>query len=164
MLAFFQYNASEGDTKFFKDLDANQEADKNQALQQLSATADEVKLPNPPYSPTIEQLSLSYTATQTIRFDKPELNHPKDLFFHLCPFGQSPVAATQGAYLMPNYEGQGQLYIGIEGLRVPQNLSLLFQLAEGSGNPDLALPTIQWHYLNGAEVVGCEEAISPRAE
>ncbi|MCC7222697.1 MAG: hypothetical protein IT273_03165 [Chitinophagales bacterium] len=129
----------------------NPEADKNQALQQLSATADEVKLPNPPYSPTIEQLSLSYTATQTIRFDKPELNHPKDLFFHLCPFGQSPVAATQGAYLMPNYEGQGQLYIGIEGLRVPQNLSLLFQLAEGSGNPDLALPTIQWHYLNGKQ-------------
>lgn len=109
---------------------------------------DEIELPNLPYSPVIEQLSLSYSASQTLYFDKKQPNHPKNLFFHLHPFGQAPTETAENTYLLPAYIEQGSLYIGIEKLQVPQNISLLFQLAEGSGNPDLAIPTIQWYYLS----------------
>ncbi|MDX2304719.1 MAG: hypothetical protein NW226_18055 [Microscillaceae bacterium] len=45
----------------------------------------------------------------------------------------------------------GNLYIGIENLHPPQNLSLLFQFAEGSQENDLPSPQIHWSYLTHNE-------------
>ncbi|PWJ57475.1 hypothetical protein CLV98_107183 [Dyadobacter jejuensis] len=44
---------------------------------------------------------------------------------------------------------EGSLYIGIENLVPPQNLSLLFQIAEGTGmDDDKDAPSIHWSYLS----------------
>ncbi len=44
---------------------------------------------------------------------------------------------------------QGNLYIGLESLNPQQNLSLLFQIAEGSGmDDDKEVPPIHWSYLS----------------
>ncbi len=51
-------------------------------------------------------------------------------------------------YLLPQYENEGELYIGISNLDAPQNLSLFFQLAEGSADPNLEKPAVNWSYLS----------------
>lgn len=86
---------------------------------------------------------------------------------HLHPFGYSPVA-TSGAWrkiagdeegkiitekmffpFLPRYEAEGELYLGISNLAPPQTLSLLFQMAEGSANPDLPPAAVEWACLAG---------------
>ena len=68
------------------------------------------------------------------------------------------VAAKYDDYKRKNYfqlnqyrsltDQQGNLYIGIEGLTPPQNLSLLFKFADGTAyDNDSEPPTIHWSYL-----------------
>lgn len=53
----------------------------------------------------------------------------------------------ENQYLSSVYQ-QGNLYIGIEGLVLPQNLSLLFKIADGTAEDnDEEPPTINWSYL-----------------
>jgi hypothetical protein len=83
-------------------------------------------------------------------------------FFHLTPFGaaeQHPYLTGGGAiYLVPQFEfvrdnttltSEAEFYIGIAGLAPPQNLSLLFQVADGTANPlaEKPKPHIDWSYL-----------------
>ena len=83
-------------------------------------------------------------------------------FFHLAPFGsaeQHPYL-QDGAdvYLFPQFEfkpdvkalpSEAEFYIGFSGLVPPQNLSLLFQVADGTANPLAEKPAkhINWSYL-----------------
>lgn len=74
--------------------------------------------------------------------------------WHLLPqfrFGSAaaPTAANQYNQLTIQ---QGNLYLGIENLNPPQNLSLLFHLAEGSANDEEGEPPIvHWSYLSNNE-------------
>src|SRR6185503_4648002 len=64
-------------------------------------------------------------------------------------------------YLFPQYKNEadtvtdelysGNFYIGVEGLVAPQNLSLLFQVVEGSGDTNIIIEEedIHWSYLAG---------------
>ncbi|GFO54788.1 hypothetical protein GMSM_17950 [Geomonas sp. Red276] len=106
-------------------------------------------------------------------------------FFHLAPFGyaeQHPVLKSSAAaghpildtaiYLLPQLKHrneldeslpkgdpvrhEGECYVGITGLVPPQNLSLLFEVADGTADP-LSVkphPHIQWSYLRGNEWIG----------
>jgi hypothetical protein len=42
---------------------------------------------------------------------------------------------------------EGTLYIGIDDLHPEQNLSILFQVAEGSENPEKEKQEVRWHFL-----------------
>jgi hypothetical protein len=107
-------------------------------------------LPKQPYTPTIQDLSLNYIS---------ELDYPLagkadnvEKFFHIEPFGVRPVDTAQEAtYLMPQFNHEGNLYIGISDLHPPQSLSVLFQVAEGSANPVKVSPEIEWSYLSDNE-------------
>lgn len=44
--------------------------------------------------------------------------------------------------------GEGALYIGIEDLKPPMNLSLLFQFKEGTEDNNLEVPGVSWSYLS----------------
>jgi hypothetical protein len=58
----------------------------------------------------------------------------------------SPPFSNQ--YTGANWQ-EGNLYIGIENLNPPQNLSLLFQVAAGTGMDDTVdLPKVHWSYLS----------------
>jgi hypothetical protein len=46
-------------------------------------------------------------------------------------------------------DAEGTLYVGIEYLMPEQNLAILFQVAEGSENPDQKKQEITWSYLSG---------------
>ncbi len=120
--------------------------------------ANAALIPKEPYTPEIAAISADYVAADSLIFGTAAAAIPAPLqFFHQYPFGFQPVSPGVGrAYLFPQFRlpgaalpAAGALFIGITGLRPPQNLSLLFQMAEGTANPLRAQQPVQWHYLSG---------------
>ncbi|MGR9014460.1 MAG: baseplate J/gp47 family protein [Gammaproteobacteria bacterium] len=106
---------------------------------------------NPPYTPKLKSFSIDYTAS--IELPLAELRHDSaDQIYHLHPFGYAPMQTDPqtGAYhFLPAYNNEGELYIGLSGVTAPQMLSILWQMAEGTADPDLKASAVQWSVLNG---------------
>ncbi|HHG84050.1 MAG TPA: hypothetical protein ENJ82_04810, partial [Bacteroidetes bacterium] len=102
-----------------------------------------------PYTPMLAEVQLSYE-TEMLYLNSQE---PETLF-QLGPFGQAPNE-TNGLIkeirLFPAYEAEAALYLGLQHLQTPQSVSLLFQMAEGSGNADESQldSQVSWSYLSG---------------
>ena len=103
-------------------------------------------MPVEPYTPQIESLTLSYTASVTLSDTDVTLNW-------LTPFGCKSAGTEGETSLLPAFDAEGEFYIGIENLAPGQNLSLLFQLAEGSADPVLKKPAshVEWSFLANNE-------------
>ena len=110
---------------------------------------------NPPYQPKLKKLSVSYTAFEDIEIDT-ETDNDKNKIFHIHPFGYTSIKPGKETTLIPVYKDKGSLYLGIEQVNTPQILSILFQMAEGSADPDIQKPTLQWCYLRNNEWVVLE--------
>ncbi|MCG8696949.1 MAG: hypothetical protein MI922_02755, partial [Bacteroidales bacterium] len=107
------------------------------AIAMTGETTDAV-IPNEPYTPLIEALTLDYVASSNT-----DTEH-----FHIGVFGQVKQNAEIKSKLsflsveqlknslVPTYKNEGEFYIGIENLEPLQSITLLFQVAEGSANPD----------------------------
>jgi len=97
-------------------------------------------MPTQPYTPQIESLTISYTAS--VAFSETTLNW-------LTPFGFTPVGSDDKRSLLPVSDNEGEFYIGINSLVPGQTISLLFQLAEGSADPAVVKPDkhVTWSYL-----------------
>ena len=123
----------------------------------------------PPIGPTVSEISLSYHARQEIVCNSFEAERfEKGRFFHVGPFGtaeQSPYlnSSVKGVHLLPQFNFQlnqattpseAEFYIGISELKPPQNLSLLFQVADGTANPLADSPKLNWSYLKNNRWVG----------
>jgi hypothetical protein len=120
-------------------------------------------LPNEPYTPVMAELSLDYTASATFSLvnnttvnNSNAFNQRTEQFFHLQPFGVAEahpflLKVTPFVTLVPTYNDEGTLYIGINNLTPPQTLSVLVKVAEGSANPDLARQNVKWSYLHNNE-------------
>ncbi len=116
-------------------------------------------LPNEPYTPLISELSLDYTSSNSFSLvstpaseTQEEFDNRVDQFFHVLPFGvseQHPFLLNNTAFvsLVPEFQDEGTLYIGFENMVVPQNLSMLIKVAEGSANPDLPVQPVKWSYM-----------------
>ena len=145
--------------------------------QLAAAAIDQMKdeLPNQPYTPLITAISLDYSSKETIDFTtlgKSDYEDRVEQLFHIYPFGQNeffPIAEddTVSAFfisrrLVPVFEvtqkdddnqplgatdAEGSLYLGIENLDPPQNLAVLFQVAEGSADPEKKKQDVVWSYL-----------------
>lgn len=115
------------------------------------ATAMVGELPNPPYTPSIQDLSLEYTSSVTYdleKLSKSEYKKRVEQYYYADAFGVKEVDTTKFSNLMlPLFDNEGNLYIGIKDLIPPQTLSLLFQVAEGSANPERLTQLVKWHYL-----------------
>jgi len=106
---------------------------------------------NPPYTPKIKKLSLDYTSSEEIILEEYKPGSQIDRIFHIHPFGHNevqPEVAARGCFFLPQYNNEGQLYIGIKDVRPRQNVSILFQMAEGSADPEQEPVPIQWSYLS----------------
>ena len=55
--------------------------------------------------------------------------------------------STESTSLLPSYSAEGELYLGLSEHNPPEQLSLLFQMAEGSMDPNVLNPTVSWSYL-----------------
>ncbi len=104
------------------------------------------EFPNQPYTPTMQSLSLGYTARQNIVLER--MGQSAQLF-HILPFGSQLVNEGEGVALLPQLT-QGSLYIGLEKFHAPQSLQLLFQALEGSADSVEAITRedIAWHYFS----------------
>lgn len=128
------------------------------------------KIPNEPYTPVIEQLRLSYKATDTLHLRTDQTGSREDpVFFHVTPFGTRVIQSGEESslHLMPQFRypisgspthNQGELYIGIMDLNPRQNLSLLFQVAEGSVDPELPVQAVYWSFLSDNQWIPFEPA------
>jgi Baseplate J-like protein len=112
--------------------------------------------PTAPVLPRFSSLVLGYDATQKINLTTPA--EATGRFFHITPFGHAEQRGTRGPLLPqfragPTEDSDGELYLGVSGLRPPQNLALLFQVADGTANPLALKPErhLRWSYLRGNE-------------
>lgn len=118
------------------------------------------QLPEEPYTPVIKSIHLDYTATAKIDLTTgTDVSKRTHCLLHIYPFGHCPVPgpAAQTLYLLPQFnysdskvslQNEGELYIGLKELAPRQNLTLLFQVAEGSANPELPKQQVNWSYLS----------------
>jgi hypothetical protein len=120
-----------------------------------------ITLLNPPYTPKLKSFTVDYTASFEINISTYTTTQ-EDNIFHVNVFGYAPDIQTtvikdgqdniteiiKWMDFLPQFENEGELYIGIINLAPPQNLSVFFQLAEGSADPDLDMPPINWSYLS----------------
>jgi len=141
-----------------RDQDFGHKAFPNSYAQQAIALANKTStnpLPNQPYTPTIQNLSLNYVSELNYNLSGEKSN--VEQFFHIEPFGVWPIDTSQtDTYLLPRFNNassyrldEGNLYLGISNMMPPTSLSVLFQVAEGSANPVKAKPEIEWSYLSG---------------
>ncbi len=93
---------------------------------------------NEPYTPTLRAVSLSYHAR----------SGEDARFFHAGPFGQRRERPDLlRVPLLPEFEDEGELLLGLSGLAAGDSVSLLFQVAEGSADPDLPRQDVKWSVL-----------------
>ena len=100
-----------------------------------------IPIPNEPWTPTIQNMALDYSACAT----KEDIE-----LIHLYPYEGTykhediEVSPT----LFPYFNDEGTLFIGLKDLRPGANLNLLFQLAEATADSELDRAQVVWHYLS----------------
>lgn len=106
---------------------------------------DSEGLPKLPFTPLISEMLVNYQSE----------THAPEQLFHVYPFGVKQLTSVQ--YLLPQFNNQGELYIGLENLKPPQSIAMLFEGVDGSSNP-LKNPTqLHWHYLVGDDWIGIDK-------
>lgn len=100
----------------------------------------DIPLPNEPWTPTIQNLCIDYTACA----DKEDIE-----LLHLYPYEgtyKNEALSTQ-PHLLPYFDEEGTLFMGFENLKPGNNLNLLFQLAESTADSELDKADVDWAYL-----------------
>jgi hypothetical protein len=131
---------------------------------------------NEPYTPAIQSIFLSYKAhSDTVEIASTELEDFSNLdvqFFQVGCFGQMREHGYQrdqfsflpdkNVSLLPAYEEEGELLIGLANLQAGDSVSILFQVAEGSADPELPQEDITWSVLcdNYWKALGSNELVS----
>ena len=129
----------------------------SQLLSKVMATNVRLKkpkpVPNPPYTPTLNGITLDYKASTTIFPALPpgENNRLSEKILHIHPFGVEavfPPVLDRPCFLMPQYAHEGNLFIGLSGTEVSGPLSLLFHLSQDLTEVlDTETASIDWFYL-----------------
>nr|WP_321357104.1 hypothetical protein [uncultured Draconibacterium sp.] len=109
-----------------------------------------VLIPNEPYAPFIEKLTLDYFASAQLKPAENTYEFKDFELYHEHPFGQAlediehkiankilPEDEAKIQHAVPTYCNGGELYIGLENAQPQQNMSLLIQVLEGSENPEV---------------------------
>lgn len=148
----------------------------------VSSENKNINLPNEPYTPLIESISVSYIAEETLTIAETDKTSNRIQLFHEHAFGQSEEnyaikkhqqeeknirdifdTDTIQTLLVPRYCLGGHLFIGLENAAVQQNISLLVQALEGSENPEVASfdvnEKINWSILCNNKWKSLEESI-----
>jgi hypothetical protein len=116
---------------------------------------------NEPYTPVIQNISMSYNAySDEVSINSNSLDdftNDEIQFFQVTYFGQIQEHSYQrnqfsflndkSVTLLPDYKNEGELLIGFTDLNAGDSVSVLFQVAEGSEDPDLSQVDIDWSVL-----------------
>jgi hypothetical protein len=120
-----------------------------------TSTADEKTLRslvlNPPYTPKLRALTAGYIASFEVNATA-GIAEKSDSIYHINAFGYNQLSIQRDPlkknWFLPYFSNEGEVYFGFDKLQVPRTLSILFQMAEGSGNPDIPPPNVVWSYLS----------------
>lgn len=121
--------------------------------------ADAYKV-SPPYTPKLKSFSVDYDCVVTVIMDPADplgYGTGDERIFHHYVFGVAEIQPdeTTGMYrFLPAYDNEGELYLGLENAVSPGEVAILFQMAEGSANPDLPVQQVAWSYLSGNQWCG----------
>ncbi|HHG86054.1 MAG TPA: hypothetical protein ENJ82_15000, partial [Bacteroidetes bacterium] len=103
---------------------------------------------NEPYVPVLKSMQVGYTARLHLYLDQAQTEAK---ILHLHPFGYAELAAVSSEeslpFLLPQYIEEGALYLGLAEVQPPDTVQVLFQMAEGSANPDLSKAPIAWAFM-----------------
>jgi len=110
-------------------------------------------LPNLAYTPLINAISVNYKAISTINLERAasvDEDFLREKVFHLHPLGLEVLSpkASGKVNLLPQYEADGNLCIGISASKLAGQISLFFHLREDSlPEADAKVFEFSWHYL-----------------
>ncbi|WP_299002129.1 baseplate J/gp47 family protein [uncultured Shewanella sp.] len=107
-----------------------------------------------PFSPLLNKLKLGYRTSGVVNLSKSwaatAFEMPVELYRQQ-PFGIRKMAGEQDSddTMLPVYQHQGYLYLGLTNLSAGQSVSLLFQIAPGTGEVSHERDDASWSYLAG---------------
>lgn len=105
-------------------------------------------IPNEPFTPVIQSLSLNYEAIATLNPGNAAAAISDSRVYHLHPFERyAPLDQSATPYFLPHFDQEGELLIGVANLQPQTILNLLFQLAEETADTSLETAAVQWSYL-----------------
>ncbi|HEY6896883.1 MAG TPA: baseplate J/gp47 family protein [Rhodocyclaceae bacterium] len=114
------------------------------------------ELPNQPYTPLVNSISVNYRAISTLSLEhlgSADDQAGQERLFHLHPTGQEAVSNARGRIrLVPPWDADGNLLIGISAGRLDGPLALLFHLRQDS-LPEAGQRSagFTWQYLSSNE-------------
>ena len=117
-------------------------------------------IPNQPYIPYVEKISLYYKASTSLYFNQQGIAEEKTSssasMYHILPFGQS-IVYEQGNVindtLVPSFPNEGTLYIGLANTNPPDDLSIFFELDSKiikSTQMIKDIPEVDWKYYSSS--------------
>lgn len=132
-----------------------------QVLDFSKGTATSIDPYNEPFAPEVQTITLDYNAyTGDVSFTNQSLRNYTSAaiqLFHIGPFGQMREHAyarentgfltSKQVKLLPQYQSDGNFFIGLSGLQANDSVCLLFQVADGSANPDVPKADLKWSVL-----------------
>jgi len=111
------------------------------------------EVPNEPFSPLIKDIYLDYKASSEFNFVG-SFKGSDDLhenFIQIHPFGKKYLIKNGLVFersLMPYFEFQGALFIGLQTQKFPLEFSLLFELGRNENWSLGDMPQLEWSYLS----------------
>lgn len=112
--------------------------------------------PNIPLALQARSLSINYSATTSFTMSLSRLSEndkeSNDQIYHIHPFGNVLIfdkGIPEENYLISQYSNEGYLFIGLENLNAPVELSLYFELDQNIQNDinHSNILQLQWRYL-----------------
>ena len=101
-----------------------------------------------PYTPEFNSLHLDYVLKDEFNIS----SKPEHQFMQIHPFGFVNVTSAQQEVIAPDYNYNGQLFIGLTGCTQPQTINLYITRLDGTEDIDaLIKESVQWYYLAGDE-------------
>jgi hypothetical protein len=124
----------------------------SQVLQENAREKQSKPLPNEPYTPVIEQITVDYSASETIDFKHGDGTECQNRFMHLYPWGYEikyPENIGKACKIVPEIPFQASFNIGFENINAPEKVNLLFILEEKQKEfQNASPPLIKWEYLS----------------
>lgn len=106
-----------------------------------------IAIPPQPYTPEFNSLHLDYVLEDNIDIT----GKPEHRIIQLHPFGFDTIQSPQQPVIVPDYNNNGQLYLGLAGCTVPQIINCYFARLDGTEDIDAVInEDLEWFYLSGS--------------
>ncbi|PLX24265.1 MAG: hypothetical protein C0599_02580 [Salinivirgaceae bacterium] len=112
-------------------------------------------LPRSAFTPQVRSISVDYESISVISMKEnftTEEENAAGKIFHLHPFGCTkvfPNKSIKQINIIPSYDAQGELYLGLANVNPPQQVSLLFEmLDEFNISSEEEPPVLDWYFLS----------------